>query len=248
MGFECIYIMLLQTFCFAGREPILGAMWFVYVLFMALVGLSLISFILRRLIQNEKKYEWIRFITLLVLCVVSCTLTNIVGFTIPRFNNTMTAIWLIYCGYMLRNKFQIAFNNVFLMIASTIIIYHLAGIHGEVHLNQNYYSDVITLTVGTIAVLYFICYWAKRLEQNLIGKFLAYCGKESFYIMALHFVGFKLVTYVLNWCGIDRPLSALAAPVDKSVSMMLLYVIVGVVFPLFFMYLFRFCKASILKK
>lgn len=30
--------MLLQTFCFAGREPILGAMWFVYVLFLALAG------------------------------------------------------------------------------------------------------------------------------------------------------------------------------------------------------------------
>ena len=70
----------------------------------------------------------------------------------------MTAMWLIYCGYMLRNKFQIAFDNIFLMLASIIIIYHLASIYGEVHLNQNYYSDVITLTVGAIAVLYFICY------------------------------------------------------------------------------------------
>lgn len=51
--------------------------------------------------------------------------------------------------------------------------------------------------------------------------------------MALHFAGFKLVTYVLNWCGIDRPLSALAAPVDESGSIMLLYVIVGIMFPLF---------------
>lgn len=29
--------------CLAGREPILGAMWFVYVLFIALCGLSIVS-------------------------------------------------------------------------------------------------------------------------------------------------------------------------------------------------------------
>ena len=27
--------------CLGGREPIVGAMWFVYVLFMALIGLSI---------------------------------------------------------------------------------------------------------------------------------------------------------------------------------------------------------------
>jgi len=237
--------MLLQTVCFAGREPVLGAMWFVYVLFLALAGLSVTSFILKRFTQNEKQYEWGRCIFLFVLCVFSCSLTNIMEITVPRFNNTMTAIWLVYCGYMLKNKVEVTFTNRYLMLASVGVIYHLASIYGEVHLNRNDYSDVVTLTVGSVSVLYFICYWARRIEQNVVGKFLAYCGKESFYIMALHFVGFKLVTYALNGCGVDKPLSALAAPVGESVSMMLLYVTVGVIFPICFMSLFRFCKSFI---
>lgn len=237
--------MLLQTLCFAGREPILGAMWFVYVLFLALAGLSVISFVLKQFIQNEKQYELVRCISLFALCVLSCSLTNVVGVTIPRFNNTMTAIWLIYCGYMLKNKLNMTFTNIYLMLASALVAYHLASIYGEVHLNRNQYSDVTTLTIGAISMLYFICYWAKQIEKNIVGKFLAYCGKESFYIMALHFVGFKLVTYVLNWCGMNKSLSALAAPVDKSIFIMLLYVTVGIIFPICFMLLFRFCKSFV---
>ena len=37
---------LVLVFLFAGREPILGAMWFVYVLLLAMIGLSVVSWIL----------------------------------------------------------------------------------------------------------------------------------------------------------------------------------------------------------
>lgn len=33
------------TFCMAGREPILGAMWFVYALLISLCGYSIVSWI-----------------------------------------------------------------------------------------------------------------------------------------------------------------------------------------------------------
>ena len=46
---------------FAGREPILGAMWFVYVLFMALCGLSVISFIIKKaFITKEQLYHIVK--------------------------------------------------------------------------------------------------------------------------------------------------------------------------------------------
>lgn len=44
-------------------------------------------------------------------------------------------------------------------------------------------------------------YIGKHIETNVVGKAIAYVGKESFYVMALHFVGFKFCTLALQ--GID---------------------------------------------
>lgn len=75
---------LVLSCCFMGREPILGAMWFVHVLLLALIGLSILSFITRKLFS--KNYEIARGVLLFFICILSCTATNLVGFTIPRFN------------------------------------------------------------------------------------------------------------------------------------------------------------------
>lgn len=48
---------LLLAVCLAGREPILGAMWFVYVLFMALCGFSIISWMVKKAFKDEQQYE-----------------------------------------------------------------------------------------------------------------------------------------------------------------------------------------------
>ena len=39
--------------CLGGREPVVGAMWFVYVLFMALIGLSIASWAIRKISKND---------------------------------------------------------------------------------------------------------------------------------------------------------------------------------------------------
>lgn len=44
-------------------------------------------------------------------------------------------------------------------------------------------------------------YIGKRIEKYIVGKAIAYVGKESFYVMALHFVGFKLCTLSLSSAG-----------------------------------------------
>ena len=68
---------LILSVCLAGREPILGGMWFVYVLFMALSGLSIISYILRKIFKEDRRYELARLIVLFALCVMSCTASRL---------------------------------------------------------------------------------------------------------------------------------------------------------------------------
>lgn len=226
--------------CFMGREPILGAMWFVYVLLLALIGFSFSSFIIKKIFK--KNYEIARATILLFFCIMSCSATNILQFTIPRFNNVLTAMWLIYCGYILNQYIKVKYNNKWVVIGSGVLVYHIASIQGGVALNGNIYPDVLSLTISSAASLYIICYFAKIIENNIVGKCLSYCGKESFYIMALHFMGFKVMSLILNLFGFNMNLSSLMAPTNKEPMLVLLYVLMGIIFPLAFMAFFRKIK------
>ena len=183
---------------FAGTEPILGAMWFLYVLLLAFIGYSLVSFVLSKVIKDERNYENYRAIVLLVLCIASCTFSQIVGFTIPRGSNTITAMWLIYCGYIVRNVLKIKFDSELIAFISLILVWHLSVNEGCIHLNDNTYRDVVILTISSVCALYMLSYFSQRIEKKYIGRFLALCGRDSFHIMALHFVGFKLGLMLYN--------------------------------------------------
>ena len=229
--------------CLGGREPIVGAMWFVYVLFMALIGLSIVSWMMKKIAKGEKQYEWLRGIALLAMCIVAGILSNKYGLTIRRFSNTFTAMLLIYVGKLMYQKLRLSFGNGYLAILCALIAFEVACMLGGVSLNGNEYKDILQLLVAAPAVLYIIMYIGKRIEANSIGKAIAYVGKDSFYVMALHFVGFKLCTLAL--CSIEYGgvnLSDLTPGVGSNVLLLLLYAIFGVGFPLISMRLFRFFK------
>ena len=187
--------------CLGGREPIVGAMWFVYVLFMALIGLSIVSWLIKKLAKDERQYEWMRGIALLATCIVAGILSNKYGLTIRRFSNTFTAMLLIYVGKIMYQKMKLSFDNGYLAIICGLIAFEVACMLGGVSLNGNEYKDILQLLVAAPAVLYIIMYIGKHIETNFVGKAIAYIGKDSFYVMALHFVGFKLCSLSLNIAG-----------------------------------------------
>ncbi len=238
---------LILAILFAGREPILGAMWFVYVLFLALCGFSVICWGVRKLVKNEEQYEWWRFIIILGVCIVSCTMSNVLDMNIPRFNNTLTVIWLLYCGYMIRRKWKVEFVNKYVAIVGCLFVYHIATTTGGVGLNYNMYHDVVSLTIGSVAALYVICYVSRKIENNFLGTFLSWCGNNSFYIMALHFVGFKMGTLLLLTVGVHKSLAVLTAPAGTSLTLTLFYLMMGVAFPLVFILSFRKVKSLVLR-
>lgn len=184
--------------CLGGREPIVGAMWFVYVLFMALIGLSIVSWAIKKIAKNDRQYEWMRFIVLLTMCMVAGILSNKYGLTIRRFSNTFTAMLLIYVGRLMYQKIKLSFDNGYLAIACGLIAFEVACMLGGVALNGNEYKDILQLLVAAPAVLYIIMFIGKRIENSIVGKAIAYVGNNSFYVMALHFVGFKFCTLSLK--------------------------------------------------
>lgn len=167
----------------------------------------------------------------------------------PRFSNAISVMLLLYIGQQLHGKLQVKFNNPYLMVAALLIVYESSLLTGNIALNRNSFKDVLHLTVGSTAALYVICYVSKKLEGCRIGKWLELCGRESFYIMGLHIVGFKLCTIALMGIGvIDYGLEKTMTPaLNGNIILLLVYTVCGVVVPLMFIIVFRKVKSLIIR-
>ena len=177
---------------------------------------------------------------LLFLCILSCTMSQVLGFTIPRGSNTMTAMWLIYCGFFIRNILKIKFSNVFVALVSLILVWHLSVNEGCIHLNDNTYTDVVVLTISSVGALYMISYVSQIIEKNHIGKLLALCGRDSFHIMALHLVGFKIGLILYNFLFTGEICLATQKPVlGTNYLLVILLFVFSIFFSLGFIYVFR---------
>lgn len=238
---------LVLTICLAGREPILGAMWYGYVLFMALCGYSIVSWAVSCVVKEESKREYVRCIVLALLCMAACSANHLFGFFIPRFNVTFMVMWMIYLGYIIRNKMRWTFTNGYVCFISAALFAHVVTSvkGGGIVFSSTTFPDILLLTVIPVCALYVISYFANKIKNTVLGRMLAYCGKESFYIMALQFVGFKICTYALRLIGINNSLSSLTAPAEDSVVLLLVYFAFGVFFPLAFMWAFRKLKGTL---
>lgn len=228
---------------FAGREPILGAMWFVYVLFLALCFLSLLSWGLKKAIADSKRFEQMRCVLLLSLAILSCLFTNLYGLTIPRFSNVFTASWLIYVGMLVNQRHRIQYSSGFVLTLCIILVFHLILLHkGSVALNTNKYDDVVMLTMSSLSFLYIICFFSKKVQDTYAGRVLSAVGKDSFYIMGLQFIGFKMGSIILISVGCDVALSSLRAPAGENFLLFVFYLFIGVFVPIVIIKTIRFAK------
>jgi fucose 4-O-acetylase-like acetyltransferase len=237
---------LFMAMFFAGTEPILGAMWFLYVLLLAFIGYSIVSFVVSKF-AKEKDYELYRSIILLGLCILSCSATQLLGFTIPRGSNTLTAMWLIYCGYVTKNKLSIKFSSFIVAIISFFLVWHLSSIEGCIHLNDNTYKDVAVLTISSLSALYMICYFSKKIESKHIGRFLALCGRDSFHIMALHLIGFKVGLTIYNHSLGYVNIATQKPDLGTNYPLVAALFLFSILFSLGFMFVFRKIKTLMMR-
>lgn len=212
------------TLLMANREVIIGPMWFANVLFMALVLLALINWIVRKIVKNEN-YRYVRFVITLFLMLISSFLTNVVDITIPRFNNTLTAVFLIDLCQLLYTKLNLKFNNVYMFITSFVILLSLP-FYGSFSLNQNQFINPAFLIVESICGMYMFFYISKKLSTTKVNRILTYVGSNSFYIMALHLVSFKICSMII-WHTSDSVLVWKLTPKTTNIMFLIFYVLFG---------------------
>ena len=224
----------LEVFFFMGREPYASPLWFVYVLFEAFISLSILSWIVKR-ITGETGFRWeiTMSVTLILTSSISYSLTNIFDITIPRISNVPPAAWLIFLGMILKNRIKLNFDNKYLATASLAMLITVCYIK-KCCMMTNDYHDIVHITFIAITATYFFAYIARKIEQNIIGKTLAYIGHHSFEIMSLHLISFAIFARTYNQLfSATLPFYKLGIKTD-SLFLFMVLTLAGVTFPLGF--------------
>lgn len=212
-------------------EPVMGAMWFVYVLLFAHVGL----YYLRHVVRSE----WGLLAILFGFQWVSWCATWL-GYTVPRVNNTLSVMMLVEVGRLFwmnrwrMDELSVAKRGVISVGALFVSVGGLFVV-GNVSLNKNYYHDPVTLDVVSVAVLVVLLEVAKFMMRfaRIFAHIIAYIGRHSYAIMAGHILGFYMMTSILKCVYVNVPIYRNTALIDCShLYIGLLYVFMGVVVPL----------------
>ena len=209
------------------REPILGAMWFVYVLLFAFIGYAIITWVCGRM----KIPDLWKFVVLCVLAFVSSILTRVYGVMIPRVSNVFPAMLLIDVGRILfrYGVKRVRLDDWRVAIVSLVVLLILCTIFSGCFMNTNDFPDILVLVISAVSAFYLFSFIGSKIEHTIVGRVLSYFGRNSFWIMALHFVGFKICSLILI-CLFHQPvpLYMLNPDVGNSFSLWLMYLIFGI--------------------
>ena len=94
----------------AAREPFLGAMWFVNMLFLGLCYYSIVFHFIYKYCHKESS-EWIKTFVLYLIAFISFYLTHIFHFSIPRLTPSLVAPILIHIGYIMNRNCILHFRT-----------------------------------------------------------------------------------------------------------------------------------------
>lgn len=224
-----------------GDEPLLGAYWFLRTLF---VG-SILSFFLLLLC---KRRVGLAILTAVVLSIIF----SFFGWKVPRYFRI--GIMEVYCsvfyliGYWYRRANLHFENNYGILLISAVLL-----ILSSIYLPLSYpdvtastlIPYVIIASAGTLIVA-FISDIVKR--SKYFSKVLSYVGNNTFIILTLHFLAFKLISllYIMSHgIGFEHLAEFPIIDETKGSFWWIAYVFAGVCIPLIFQGIYNYLKRHV---
>lgn len=247
-------------FCMGSGELVMGAMWFLYTLLYSFVGIAFLWIVMRKcevLFQkNTKSHDGFAFCAMSVflfgLATASCICTQKYGIKIPRLSTAFSAMFLIWTGMIINQKFKWTFDNNWMLVICIIIFTQYVLLQKvTLKLANNRYQDMMQLSVGTCSLIYIWGYIAKRITKTFAGRVLSKLGRESFYLMALHIFGFFLCNSLLKNLGVFSELSPhglYTYNMNGNFWVFILYLLFGILVPMLIISCFRSIKTFISRR
>ena len=240
-------------------EPLLGTFWF-------LVQLFFINFLAYFIFYVKKKIEnrWIgmRYVNIIDVLIIFMLLVASVLFrrfdqNIPRLDIfifgdfcyiTLLSLSFFVIGNILsKNTFWK--HRLSFVISCIVIVFLGNSFHEMIDLKARYIPIYFFIAICGINFVYIISKFIGN-KFRYINITLAYVGDKSLNIMVLHLIAFKIVSYMIildNNLSIDILSSH---PVIENVQWYwsFIYILMGVVLPLFLEKIYSCFKCSFLLK
>lgn len=220
-----------------------GALWFIcpFLLNILLFG---------GIIYLNNKYKLLikyKYKLLFIECIILSVLGSIIvrKHIILPFHMGLSLLLIIITmsGYIIKYKYNKIYLKIkgYYILPILIVIYFFEKNNINISLGGynigNYGTFVLVSGIGIIFVLYL-----SKLMYNikLIRHILSYIGKKSYWIMALHFLGFKIVS-IIYITIYNQKIDKLNMYVinDGKMGWIAIYILMGIFIPIIFSYVYN---------
>jgi hypothetical protein len=173
------------------------------------------------------------------LCFTAGMLMTRFNIDLPRFFNvSLVALGIFYAGYIFK-RYEKKIKYSLPVAICFFILLVLNSFYGTIQMAGNTYPDPAFLIVNTIAGIYVVLYISKLLERSpqKIKDFIIYSGYNSFHILALHYLAFKIASLIIIPIkGYPYEMVGSFPIIHAKAHWWILYAVVGVILPLAVVY------------
>lgn len=232
-GFKDIIVNIIKIILFRGNTEMLGATWFLPILFFISIIYAIIEFIIRNCKKKTREY---------IQIALSIIFLGI-GYGLIQKNINFFGVQIFTCYIFFDfgnnfNKYKIKSKDIINCIKFIVsfVILVILNKYGNIELAKNEYTNIAYYISVSIAGWYFIYELAYFISKsNKIAKILQYIGKNTMPILILHFIAFK----VINIIGVlilnqDRSLISKFPVAFKNNYIWIVYTVSGIILPLYF--------------
>lgn len=246
LGIGVITKKILWKLVFSSGSQLGGATWFLKVLFWISISYVIVSFVLSKIVLNDKLFDMYRFILFLIALGIGFFFAQI-NFRFYNIDIMFSSILLLYLGVMYK-KYE-KFVNVKLKIVILCIAVLLVMVWCDTWINlaANKYVNPFILLLASVSGFFLVLYLSKITEKSKsLANVFSYLGKNTIPVLCLHFLFFKLVL-LLQIYMYDLPLYRLASFPCYRISQFwsILYTLVGVCGPILSCEFYRLFKRKI---
>lgn len=226
---------------------LLGAFWFVPMMFYAVILYAAIQYTFR-FIPNKFWREGFKIVCYIIFSIVGLVATDNHLGLLCNLQISYLFVPIIAIGrYFKSLNLKKFVKPVGLIISFVILVYVLHRNIGIIELSQFMIINKILFYPVTFCGIYFcLCLAHCLCKINILERLFSYIGKYTFDIMAMHFLAFKLVDFIICTCTGQK--ENMGVFPHTFTNIWPIYYVVGISFPIIIKKLFAFLKDKIRSK
>ena len=225
----------LILFTMTGYEELLGGFWLIRSLFVSCLLIAFISFILR--FSFKYKHELICFFFLIITIFLRRFVPDVEFFREVSMGSFGALFYML--GYLLSSYPRLWQNKYGAVTCCLFLFIFLYYFRSSVSMRCGY-NKVIPFSLSAISGTLLTIYVSKLIEKriSIVKRTLYYIGNHTLEILSLHFLSFRLVSFLFTVIYEIDVIHIAEHPVIKNINIphsywWLIYAIAGIVIPLF---------------